>query len=213
MPDVTLEVIGAGFGRTGTMSLKDALERIGFGPCYHMVEEMKHPEHDALWQEATDGKAVDWDQLFDGYRAAVDWPAAAFWPELVHHYPRAKVVLSTRPPDEWFKSISNTIFPTLLTESGPNEPASTSHRRMTYSLIIQRIFEKRIEDRQFVLDVYQRNTERVLREIPSSRLLHYQPGDGWEPLCDFFGVALPDEPYPRSNTTAEFRQWAGLENQ
>ena len=209
---MTLEVIGAGFGRTGTMSLKDALERIGFGPCYHMVEEMKHPEHDVLWQDATDDKAVDWERLFDGYRAAVDWPAAAFWPALARQYPQAKIVLSTRPPDAWFKSISNTIFPTLLTGSGPDEPATSSHQRMTYSLIAERIFEGRINDRRFVLDVYRRNTERVLREIPSSRLLHYQPGEGWEPLCEFFGVEVPEEPYPRSNNTAEFRQWAGLDN-
>ena len=207
---MALEVIGAGFGRTGTMSLKLALERIGFDPCYHMVEEMKHPEHDALWQDATDNKPVDWEALFDGYRAVVDWPAAAFWPDLASHYPQAKIILTTRDPDRWFKSISNTIFPTLLTEPGPNEPVTPGHRHMTRSLIAERIFEKRIDDREFVLDVYQRNSERVLREIPPSRLLQYQPGDGWEPLCEFFWVAVPDEPYPRANDTSEFRQWAGL---
>ena len=93
---MTLAVIGAGFGRTGTMSLKVALERLSFGPCYHMIEEMEHPEHDALWQAASDDKPVDWERLFAGYRAAVDWPVAAFWPELASHYPEAKTHLAER---------------------------------------------------------------------------------------------------------------------
>ena len=176
-----------------------------------MIEEMEHPEHDALWQDATDNKPLDWDRVFDGYRSAVDWPAAAFWPELSSHYPEAKIILTTRDPDRWFKSISNTIFPTLLSEPGPNEPATPAHRHMTYSLIIERIFQKRIHDREFVVDVFRKNTERVLQEIPASRVLHYQPGDGWEPLCEFLEVTVPDEPFPHLNDTAAFLEWTGID--
>lgn len=208
---MTLEIIGAGFGRTGTMSLKFALETLGFGPCYHMIEEMEHPEHDSVWQDATDSKAVDWDVLFDGYRSAVDWPTAAFWPELAQHYSAAKVILTTREPERWFESMANTIFPTLLAAPGPNNVVPTAHRRMTYSVIIERTFANQTVDREFVLEVFRQNTERVFREIPANRLLHYQPGDGWESLCAFLGVDIPDEPFPHSNKTVEFRQWAGLD--
>ena len=204
---MTLEVIGAGFGRTGTMSLKLALEKLGVGPCYHMVEEMAHPEHDKLWQDATEDKPVDWDRLFEGYRSAVDWPVAAFWPELSMHYLESRIILTTRDEQSWFKSISNTIFPTLLAKPGPHDSVTGGHRHMTYSLIAERTFENRTEDREFVLSVYRHNTERVIREIPASRLLRYQPGDGWEPLCEFLGVGVPGEAYPHSNSTAEFRKW------
>lgn len=208
---MTLEVIGAGFGRTGTMSLKMALETLGVGPCYHMIEEMTHPEHDLIWQDATDCKPVDWDALFTGYCAAVDWPAAAFWPELSAHFPEAKIILTTRDSEAWFKSISNTIFATLRSEPSAQEALNPAHRRMTHSLIVDRVFKEKIDDRDAVLDIYQKNTERVIRDIAPSCLLQYHPGDGWEPLCEFFGLAVPDKAYPHVNNTAEFRQWVGLD--
>ena len=208
---MTLQVIGAGFGRTGTLSLKTALERVGVGPCYHMVEEMKHPEHDALWQDATDGKPTDWERLFEGYRAAVDWPVAAFRPSLAAYYLAAKIILTTRDSDSWFKSLSRTILPVLLLEPGPDDDTRPAHRHMTYSLIAEKVFEKRVDDREFILDVYHKNTQRVLKEISPERLLHYQPGDSWEPLCRFLDVEIPEEPYPHSNNTAEFREWAGFD--
>lgn len=208
---MTLEVIGAGFGRTGTMSLKNALEMLGVGPCYHMIEETRHPHHDLIWQDATDRKPVDWDALFTGYRSAVDWPAAAFWPELSAHFPKAKIILTTRDPEAWYQSISRTIFPTLLNEPGSEEEENPAHRHMTHSLIIERVFKQKVNDRDFVLDVYQRNSLAVIRDIEPARLLQYQPGDGWKPLCDFLGVSVPEEPYPHVNNTAEFRKWVALD--
>ena len=142
---------------------------------------------------------------------AVDWPAAAFWPELSAHFPKAKIILTTRDPEAWYQSISRTIFPTLLNEPGSEEEENPTHRRMTYSLIIERVFKQKVNDRDFVLDVYQRNSLAVIRDIEPARLLQYQPGDGWKPLCDFLGVAVPEEPYPHVNNTAEFRKWVGLD--
>ena len=108
-----LEVIGPGFGRTGTNSLKIALEQLGFGPCHHMFEVRDNPERLADWEKAARGEKVDWDHVFRGYRSQVDWPGARYWRELVRHYPTAKVVLSVRDPDEWFDSVQATIVPFL----------------------------------------------------------------------------------------------------
>jgi hypothetical protein len=107
---MNLEVIGAGFGRTGTMSLKVALEELGFGPCYHMREVFEHPEHIELWGAAIQGKPVDWEQIFGNYRATVDWPGCTFYNELLERNPDAKVILTVRDPQRWYESAYNTIY-------------------------------------------------------------------------------------------------------
>jgi hypothetical protein len=105
-----MKVIGAGFGRTGTMSLKVALEELGFGPCYHMIELFEHPEHVERWEAAVGGEPVDWEELFSGYQVTVDWPGAAFYKELSERYPEARVILTVRDPERWYESAWNTIF-------------------------------------------------------------------------------------------------------
>src|SRR4051812_40029429 len=110
---MNLQVIGAGFGRTGTMSLKTALEQLGFGPCYHMIETRTHAGHDQLWLDAVDGRSVDWDVVFDGFRSTVDWPSCTFWDVLLDRNPDAKVLLSRRDPEAWYRSITSTILPSI----------------------------------------------------------------------------------------------------
>src|SRR5689334_7713375 len=107
---MTLKVIGAGVGRTGTMSLKIALERLLGAPCYHMVEVFQRPAHFARWTAAARGEPIDWHALLDGFAAAVDWPASAFWPELAAANPDAIILLSTRDAQGWWKSASAMIF-------------------------------------------------------------------------------------------------------
>src|SRR5215470_15480875 len=121
---MALKLIGAGLGRTGTLSLKAALERIGYGPCYHMIEILAAPE-----------RAHDWDTIFHGYRATVDWPAAAFWCELADRYPDAKVLLSLRDADRWYESVMNTIYP-VMTQGPPERAPETLHEfhEMVYAL-------------------------------------------------------------------------------
>lgn len=119
---MALELIGAGMGRTGTLSLKAALERIGYGPCYHGIEVFVAPERGRLWLEQTQSGSHDWDGIFHGYRATVDWPAAAFWRELVERYPDAKVLLSLRDSDRWYDSVMNTLYP-VMTQGPPEECA------------------------------------------------------------------------------------------
>ena len=204
---MTLRIVGAGLGRTGTNSLKVALETLLGEPCYHMIEVFGHPEHIPIWTAAATGDLPDWDALFDGYVAAVDWPVASFWREVSAAYPDALVLLSTRSDGEaWWRSASRTIFAIHDAPAAPPEPflrmwdAIASHR-----------FTSRYQEREPAIEAYQRHNAEVRSEIPPDRLLEWQPGDGWEPLCERLGVPVPDEPFPHTNTTEDFRAMAGLD--
>lgn len=203
-----LRVIGAGFGRTGTYSLKVALEQLGFGPAYHMMEVFEHPEHIAVWQAAGEGKPVDWDRLFDGYQSAVDWPASAFYRELMDQYPDAKVILTVRDPERWHESGRNTIFP--QPEQGPADdesPERREHGRMVHTIMWDGIFGGRVLDRAHAIEVFNRHNRTVQEQVPSDRLLVYDISEGWEPLCAFLGVPVSeDQEFPRLNDTASFQQ-------
>ncbi len=198
-----LEVIGAGLGRTGTLSLKAALEQLGFTGCYHMVDVFAHPEHVPLWQAAADRKRVDWDALFAGYRSAVDWPAAHFWRGLADHYPNAKVILTERDPEKWYKSFSETILRLLTMPPAPN-PEMQAHGKMVRDIITEQTFGGKLDDKAHILDVYRRHNEDVRRTIPVDRLLVFDAPQGWEPLCRFLGVPVPKTEFPRTNSTDEF---------
>ena len=203
---MTLRVVGAGLGRTGTASLKLALERLLDGPCYHMMEVFGRPDHIPVWREAATGDSPDWDALFEGYVAAVDWPVASFWPEVSAAYPDAVVLLSTRADAEtWWKSASSTIFAIVDKEGPPPEFLGM------WDAIATNRFTAGYREREPAIEAYQRHNAEVRREVPPERLLEWQPGDGWEPLCERLGVPVPDEPFPHTNSTEDFRKMAGLD--
>jgi len=197
-----LNLVGAGFGRTGTLSLKSALEQLGVGRCYHMLEVVRNPGHVALWSRAADGAPVDWDDLFDGYAAAVDWPACRFWSELAERYPEARVLLSVRDPVDWYDSVRETIYPTMTGAAGLLAP---DHLAMVRKIVLEQTFDGRFEDRAYAIDVFRRHRERVERSVEPGRLLVYEATQGWEPLCTFLDLAVPDRPYPRVNTREQTR--------
>ena len=205
---MALAVIGAGWGRTGTFSLKLALERLGFGPCYHMLEVFGRPDDIPVWERATDGEAVDWDALFDGYRSAGDWPACAFWRELAAYYPGAKVILTERDAAGWYRSAMDTILPAVLAPPPEGNPVGAAQMRMAVRLVVERELGGRIEDREEVMRRFALHNAAVRQGLPAERLLVYRCEQGWEPLCRFLGVPMPDEPFPRTNSTDEFRQHA-----
>jgi hypothetical protein len=200
---MTLKVIGAGFGRTGTMSLKHALQMLGLGRCYHMEEVMLNGHFDR-WEVAAQAAEPDWDGIFAGFTATVDWPAATFWRQLVDYYPQAKVILSVRDSSEaWFESTQRTILsPQLIAMLPPEMKEMLWHT-------IWRLFDGKINDRDRCIEVYERHNAEVIAGIPADRLLVYKPGDGWEPLCDFLGCAVPTEAYPRLNDSAAFLEGLG----
>ncbi len=202
---MSISVIGAGFGRTGTLSLKMALEMLGLGPCYHMTEVFAHPEHAAVWQAAADGKPVDWDELLAGYNAIVDWPGCYFWKELAERYPEAKIVLSVRDAERWYKSVSDTIYPAITRPLSEGDPRGLGQRDMATNIILERTFGGRFEDRAHAIAVYERHNAEVQQTILPERLLVFRATDGWEPLCDFLGCPLPEQPFPSVNSTDEFK--------
>jgi hypothetical protein len=195
---MTLRVVGAGLGRTGTNSLKLALERLLGAPCYHMIEVFAHPEHVGAWHGAARGEMPDWKQLFGGYAAAVDWPSSAFWPELAGAFPDAVILLSERDPESWWRSASSTIFPAISGATG-------EWRAMIDALFAAR-FTTAVDDHEASVAAYQRHYADALRRIPPARLVRWRASDGWEPLCRALGVPVPEEPFPHTNTTEEFQQ-------
>lgn len=196
-----LEVIGAGFGRTGTESLKLALEMLGLGRCHHMKEVLPDERLTRLWGEVADGKAPDWDDIFAGFGCTVDWPSARFWREHAAHFPEAKVILTLRSPESWYASFSKTIalYLAILEQQG-----ATHHQG--YRHVAEGVFGGRYGDRDHAIATYERNTRDVIEAIPPARLLVLEPGEGWEPLCAFLGRPVPAAPYPRVNSTADFEQ-------
>jgi hypothetical protein len=194
---VTLQVIGTGFGRTGTDSMREALNLLGFGPCHHMHEVIADPGQRALWRALAKGAPPDWEQLFAGYRSCVDFPSAWYWRELVAAYPDARVLLTWRSPESWWESYSNSIAVGIAQSTDPDS--------LGIALIANQIFGGRPFDREHVIGVYTAHVAAVQAEVPPDRLLVHRLGDGWPPLCAHLGVPVPDVPYPVRNAAAEFR--------
>jgi hypothetical protein len=206
---MTLRVVGAGLGRTGTNSLKVALERLLGGPCFHMLEVFARPEVIPLWQAAVEGAPIDAEALMPGFAACVDWPAAAFWRELADASPEAIVLLSTRSSaPAWWKSADETIF-AVARRGVPDDPAMQAQMRMILSLFEHR-FTPDWSDATCAQRAYDAHNAEVRSAVPKERLVEWQPGDGWEPIASALGVAVPDEPFPHTNSTADFRAMVGL---
>lgn len=212
---MSLEIIGVGFGRTGTHSLKLALEHLGYR-CYHMEELILHPEQVIHWEQARTNQAVDWDELYKGYRAAVDFPANLYYTEYLRRYPRAKYILTTRDPDSWYKSFGDTII--RQSRPGLIQMLSTMVRIPFDPLLRKRLKVFQLAGKhlqQMFKGEFKSNpdkakqrfiewNEKVKSTIPPEKLLVMSVKEGWKPLCDFLKVDEPDIPFPRSNTTAEF---------
>jgi hypothetical protein len=194
--DMALSVIGAGFGRTGTHTLNLALEMLGFGPCHHMEDVIGSEQQKAWFRAAGRGEKMDWDEVYAGYKSAVDWPTAYFWRELAAHFPQAKIILTVRNSEEWYKSARATIFNTMGEASDPDS--------FGRAVIAAKVFGGRVDDETHAIEVLEQHNAEVMNAFPPSRLLVYQVADGWPKLCSFLGVPIPAEPFPHSNTTREF---------
>lgn len=202
---MSLAVIGSGFGRTGTLSLKTALETLGFGPCHHMEECFQRPDQVPHWQAIAARKPVDMTQVYAGYRAQVDWPGAHVWRESIAAFPQAKVLHSVRPEESWWKSYSATIgkfFDMYRTIELP--PHIRAMLDASNEMIINQTLSGRALDKETALAAYRKREADVRATIPADRLLVFDVAEGWEPLCKFLGAKVPAEPFPRLNSTAEF---------
>jgi len=206
-------VVGAGLGRTGTNSLKLALEQLLEGPCYHMFEVIQRPADTAVWHAAALGEPVDWDVIFADYVATVDWPAAAFWREINAANPDALVLLSTRDSAEtWWGSMSRTIAATLSRPVPAEETDDVKRRAMIVEMMKAR-FTADFANREAAIAAYEAHNQEVRRSVAPERLIEWQPGDGWEPICAALELPAPARAFPHENTTADFRSALGLDGE
>jgi hypothetical protein len=209
-----LRVVGAGLGRTGTHSLKIALEKLLGAPCYHMVEVFKRPPDMDVWRAAANGKLPDWHKLFDGYAAVVDWPAAAFWSEIAEAFPDAVILFSYRDADAWWKSVTRTIFEGFRREEPPADAPVNPRVNPAFVPMVTDLFTKTFTP-DFLQEApakaaFERHNADVRKRAPKNRLVEWQAKDGWGPLCAALGVPVPGEPFPLTNTTEEFRARTNL---
>jgi hypothetical protein len=208
-----VKVIGAGFGRTGTASLQSALNELGLGPCYHMFEVFQNPGTRTSGGPRGGERPADWDGVLGPYEATVDWPACAFYEELMQRHPDAKVLLSVRDPERWYESTRQTIY--KIGKLATGSPFSrlgfallsrlvfgrfrTGQGPMTEEIVWQGHLRGRFEDKDHAIGVFNRHNEEVQRRVPKERLLVYEVKQGWGPLCEFLGVEEPDKPFPHLN--------------
>jgi hypothetical protein len=212
---MALKIIGSGLGRTGTHSLKEALEQLGYGKCYHMVELLKNPSGLTYFTDAESGKTPSWDSLFTGYLSAIDYPVARYYKQLMKFYPDAKVIHTTRDPDSWYQSCTETIFWASKPDAGRiinmmiRMPFNKGIRNRLPVLkynggLLDKEFGKNLKDKARVLESFHRHNEEVVATVPKERLLVYKVQEGWEPLCKFLNAPVPNTAFPKSNSKAEF---------
>ena len=169
-----------------------------------MLEVFAHPETADDWYDAAVGREVDWHALLGGYRASVDWPSCAFWRELSVAFPDAKVLLSVRDADRWYESVRDTIYQAMTMGRQHDDPAVRERFRMADQIVLQNTFDDRFEDRAHAIRVFERHNEEVKQTIPAERLLVYEVGSGWEPICHFLGLDVPEEDFPHLNARDDF---------
>ncbi len=216
---MSINVIGAGYGRTGTRSLKLALEELGYGACYHMEELLSNPGGVTHWKNAMNNTRVDWDTLFSGYHSVVDFPGCLYYKELAEYYPDSKVILSMRDAESWYESVSRTIFSfdpglALKLKMICLLPFSATARNLFNVIILNNAstwakhFEGRFTDKDYAIHRYHAHIDEVKSRIPHERLLVHAAQDGWEPICAFLGKEVPSFPYPNANKKEDFHAQA-----
>jgi hypothetical protein len=202
---MSLQIIGPGFGRTGTRSLKAALELLGFDPCHHMQTLFADPAQLAFWKTLAAGGTVNWHEVFADFRSQIDWPGAHVWRDLLQAFPEALVVFSTRPAEAWWNSYARTVgklrrlYPSLPVPTNVAETLDTMKQVM-----IRRGIDPEMRDRDAAIAAFHRQLVEVRAAVPRERLLVFTVGDGWAPLCDFLGVPVPSTPFPRLNDGGDF---------
>jgi hypothetical protein len=208
-----MKVIGAGLPRTGTLTQKLALEQLGFGPCYHMVNVLANLDLAPQWRQALDGNA-DWDSVFDGFESSVDWPGSFFYKELTEKYPDAKVVLGTRDGASWAKSMRETIWGVfygdglvrhLSSARGHVDPKWKGYIEMMIGMWERSgLMEDEDTTAEEMAAACERYQDEVEQSVPAEKLLVWSVKDGWAPLCEFLDVPVPDAPFPHVNESSEF---------
>jgi hypothetical protein len=204
-----LKVIGAGFGRTGTLSLKTALEQLGFGPVYHGEDIHFRPVQAFAWRKYYRTGTTNWDRIFTDRRSALDYPVCCAWRDLAEHYPNAKIILTVRDPQKWWTSTNETIYPAqdvLPAWWRRYEPMARAYVEFFDGLVWDGLFDGRFADREHAVKVFEQHVADVKATADPDRLLVFDVAEGWGPLCEFLGVAEPSHPFPHLNDTQKMKR-------
>jgi len=196
---MALSIIGAGVGRTGTASLKVALEMLGTGKSYHMTDVLQNPERVKTWIGVANGDA-DWDAIFEGYGSSVDYPGCTFWTQLADHYPDAKIILTVRDPERWYESVNETIMSQMLVEGTKGSPFHELMQKIVWGTV-----DNRMQDKDYMVSYFENRNKEIIDSVPADRLLVFEVKQGWGPLCEFLGVPVPDGDFPHINSREETR--------
>ncbi len=215
---MSIKIIGAGLPRTGTNTLREALEILGFSKTYHMKHLLVHPEDLHYWTTLKATGTTDWDALYDGYQATVDFPCYPWYKEHMKQYPDAKVILSTRPFEKWYTSFYSTIWkaqnPPEAEKAAMGERVAADPRLQTVMKVMgfakqvmsEEHFQGKFLDKEFMEKVFDDHHEEAKRYVPADKLLVYDVTEGWEPLCKFLDVKVPNEPLPHTNKKEDFHE-------
>lgn len=202
-----LRFVGAAFPRTGTFSIKIAVEQLTGGTCYHFHEISKHPSHVPIWDAAYDGREPDWIELLSPFVGTLDGPACQHWKSITKAHPDLPVLLTVRNPDDWWDSVKETIYAVSQKPGQTDKPDLAMIQRTFFDGLL----EGKFEDRSFATDVYRRYCDDVRSSVPSDRLFEYRVTDGWAPLCRMLDCEIPDSDFPKRNARAALRKRAGLD--
>ena len=208
-----LKLINAGLGRTGTTSLMAALDQLGFGRCYHMLDLVSTEESLEQWERIVcDGQQPDWEAIYDGYTSAVDGPNAIYYEQIMKAFPEAKVILTLRDAERWYQSTHDTVYQFAVKyQENPAEAGSRQSRlyRVTNAMFWEGLFGGRFADQEYAMEVYRNHNQEVIRSVDPGKLLVYDVKQGWEPLCAFLGADVPPEDFPHLNNSESMRKMLG----
>jgi hypothetical protein len=213
---MSIKIIGAGFPRTGTNTLRESLELLGFNKTYHMKQLLVHPENVHYWETLRATGTTDWEGLYDGYQATVDFPCYPWYKQHMQHYPDAKVILTVRPFENWYESFYSTIWKAqnppeeaqaAMAEKVAGDPRLQQVMRVmkfAKDAIIEDHFHNRFLDKEYMEKVFNDHNEEVKNYVPADKLLVFDVREGWGPLCEFVGAEVPDEALPHTNKKEDF---------
>jgi hypothetical protein len=215
---MSIKIIGAGLPRTGTNTLKECLEKLGYMKTYHMKELLVHPENLHYWKTLKETGTTNWEELYNGYQATVDFPGYPWYKEHMKKYPEAKVILTVRPFDKWYSSIHSTIWqagPQTISQKidmmskllfNPRLRSVIKCVKFAKQTIFANHLQGKFEDKAFAEKVFNEHIEEVKAYVPAEKLLVYDVSEGWGPLCKFLGAPEPTEPLPHLNKKENFKQ-------
>jgi len=215
---MAIKIIGAGFPRTGTMTLKTALEILGFNKTYHYKDLIADSKKLRFWLELENTGQTDFDALFKGFEATVDFPGYPYYKILLKKYPDAKVILTKRDFEKWYESTYKTIWKSarkpiidrlklfIRKLFNKNLRAIFKCIKFMRRVYLKDQFNNNFSSKAHAKNIFFKHIEEVITYVPKKQLLVYDVSEGWEPLCHFLEIPIPNQAFPHLNKKEHFHE-------